>query len=61
MRDFTPRTDAVYREYAEKQLRRHFLLIEGKSDSDEADQIEERLAVLWEDLNEAQRRSLNGV
>jgi hypothetical protein len=61
MRDFTPRTDAAYREYAEKQVRRHFLLIEGKGDSDEADQIEERLAVLWEDLDEAQRRSLNGI
>jgi tetratricopeptide (TPR) repeat protein len=61
MRDFTPKTDAAYREYAEMQVRRHFLLIGGKGESDEAGEIEERLSSIWEGLDETQRRSLNGM
>lgn len=61
MTDVTPKMDAAYREYAEKQMRRHFLLLEDKGDSDEADEIEARLAVLWEGMDETQRRTLNGI
>ena len=61
MRDLTPRTDATYREYADIQLRRHFLLIDGKGESEEAGEIEERLSVLWEGMDDTQRRSLNGI
>ncbi len=61
MPDFTPKTDAAYREYADKQLRRHFLLVDGKGDSDEAAEIEERLSALWEGMDQTQRHSLNGI
>jgi hypothetical protein len=61
MTDFTPKIDAAYREYADKQIRRHFLLVEDKGDSDEADEIEARLAVLWECMDDVQRRALNGI
>jgi hypothetical protein len=61
MANITSKIDAAYREYAEKQIRRHFLLIEDKGDGDEADEIEARLAILWEGLDDAQRRSLNGI
>lgn len=61
MPDFAPKIDAAYREYAEKHVRRHFLLIDGKADGDEAVEIEERLAVLWDALDDTQRRSLNGM
>src|ERR1022692_2077257 len=61
MRDFTPKTDAAYREYADMQLRRHSLLIGGKGESEEAGEIEERLSVLWEGMDETQRHSLNGM
>lgn len=61
MANITPKIDAAYREYAEKQIRRHFLLTEDKRDSDEADEIEARLAVLWECMDDVQRRALNGI
>jgi hypothetical protein len=36
-------------------------LIEDKGDGDEADEIEARLAVLWEGMDDTQRRTLNGM
>src|SRR5690348_6692845 len=61
MPDLTPKIDAAYREYAEAQLRRGLLVTEGKADGEEVDKVEERLGTLWESLDDAQRRSLNGM
>jgi hypothetical protein len=36
-------------------------LAQGKDDSDEVAEVEERLGALWESLDDAQRRSLNGM
>jgi len=55
-----PTIDPLYLDYALLQLRRHYLLIDGKDD-DEMEQVEEELTALWENLSEAQRQSLNGM
>ncbi len=55
-----PDMNASYRKYAELQLRRHFLLIEGGPD-DDASLLEDQMETLWEMLDETQRMSLNGM
>lgn len=61
MNDFDPTMNAVFREYAELGLRRHHLLSEGKDESAEVLEAEERMDALWPRLDEVQRRSLNGM
>jgi tetratricopeptide (TPR) repeat protein len=61
MLHFIPKMDELYREYAALQLRRHYLLLEGKDETDETEQVETRLSSLWEKLDEEQRWSLNGM
>src|SRR4051794_20294640 len=56
-----PSVDATYREYADLQLRRHYLLAGGKADDPQVEETENRLSELWEKLDEAQRLSLNGM
>jgi hypothetical protein len=61
MSSFDPKMDAAFRESAELELRCHYLLQEGKADDPEISAAEDRMAVLWEKLDEVQRRSLNGM
>lgn len=61
MSSFDPTIDAAFRESAELELRCHYLLLEGKEDALEILAAEDRMTVLWEDLDEVQRRSLNGM
>jgi hypothetical protein len=56
-----PKVDTVYRTFAELLLRRHRLLLEGKCDDAEIDEVEEDLSALWEKLTEGQQQSLNGM
>jgi hypothetical protein len=56
-----PKIDAVFREYADLQLRRHDLLVAGKDDAPELAQAEDRMDNLWEQLDADQRQSLNGM
>jgi hypothetical protein len=56
-----PKIDAVFREYAELQLRRHELLVAAKDDTREITQSEDRMDELWEQLDADQRQSLNGM
>jgi tetratricopeptide (TPR) repeat protein len=53
--------DAAFRESVELELRCHYLLLEGKENTPECLAGEDRLTVLWENLDEVQRRSLNGM
>src|SRR4051812_15730714 len=58
MSSFDPIIDAVFREFADLELRRHFLLLEGKENTPETEAAEERMEQLWEKLDDVQRRSL---
>src|SRR5688572_4735239 len=58
---FEPNLDAAFREYADLQLRRHYLLLDGREDAPEALRAEDGMEDLWEKLDEVQRRSLNGM
>ncbi len=53
--------DVTFRNYAELLLRHYHLLLAGKEDDPETDSVEDLLSSVWEKLNEAQRRSLNGM
>src|SRR2546423_9676804 len=61
MSSLDPTIDAVFREYADLQLRRHYLLLEGKDNAPETAAAEDQLDELWDKLDEVQRRSLNGM
>ena len=61
MPEFTPAIDAVFREYADLELRRHHLLLGGKEDSPEIAAAEDRMDELWTKLDDVQRRSLSGM
>ncbi|HYH68329.1 MAG TPA: hypothetical protein VD866_26790 [Urbifossiella sp.] len=61
MPDFTPDMSADYLTYIEGQVRRHFLLADGKAQGDEVGEIEDHLSDLWEGLDEVQRQSVKGV
>src|SRR5437762_3383480 len=61
MSSFDPTMDAVFRESAELELRCHYLLLEGKENTTESLAAEGRMTVLWEKLDDVQRRSLNGM
>jgi hypothetical protein len=57
----SPTVDSTYRSFAELLLRRHRLLADETSDSVEIDALEDRMTALWEELDESQRQSLNGL
>src|SRR6516165_2807959 len=61
MPPFDPNIDAAFREYAELELRCHHLLLEGKGDTPEILEAEDRMTELWERLDEVQRQSLSGM
>lgn len=61
MSSFDPTLDTAFRESAELELRCHHLLLEGKENDPEIQAAEDRMTVLWEKLDEVQRRSLNGM
>jgi tetratricopeptide (TPR) repeat protein len=61
MSRFDHMVDASFREYADLQLRRHSLLLEGKENAAETLEAEEQMEELWEKLDETQRHSLNGM
>jgi len=61
MSSFTPIIDEKYQKYAELLLARHQLLLDGKDGDSHTEDIEDRLTELWEKLDDAQQRSLNGV
>jgi hypothetical protein len=60
MSSFNLTMDAAFRESAELELRCLYLLLEGKENDTEVTAAEDRMTVLWEQLDEDQRRSLNG-
>lgn len=57
----TPKVNSTYRKFAELQFAHHNLLADGKDESPEAEDLEDRLSALWNDLDDAQRKSLNGM
>jgi tetratricopeptide (TPR) repeat protein len=61
MSSFDPTIDAAFRESADLELRCHYLLLEGQEHAPEILAAEDRMTVLWEKLDEVQRRSLNGM
>ena len=61
MSPFDPTIDTNFREYADLQLRRHNLLMYGKEQDTEFDQIEDRMTELWEKFDVTQRQSVNGM
>ena len=61
MSSFNPTIDAAFREYAELELRCHYLLLEENENAPEMLAAEDRMTALWEQLDEVQRRSLNGM
>src|SRR5690242_11393860 len=61
MKKFDPTIDAVFREYADLELRRHQLLLAGKHDTAEVAEAEEQMETLWPGFDEVQRRSLKGM
>src|SRR5260370_38346072 len=61
MTEFYPTIDATFRDYAELELRCHHLLLDGKEDSLETAEAEDRMEKLWPKLNEVQQRSLRGM
>ena len=61
MSPFDPTIDTNFREYADLQLRRHGLLMSGREQGPEFDQIEDRMTELWEKFDAAQRQSENGM
>src|SRR5437867_4024333 len=61
MSDFDPTIDAAFREYADLELRRHHLILEGKENSLEIADAEVRMDELWAKLDGVQRRSVSGM
>ncbi len=61
MSDFDPTIDAAFLEYADLELRCHHLLLDGKEDSLEIGEAEDRLEKLWTQLDDVQQRSLRGM
>ena len=61
MSPLLPTVDIAYRSYAALLLRRHRLLMQGRNDGEELDRIEDDLSSLWEDLDDGQRQSSNGI
>jgi hypothetical protein len=61
MSPFDPTVSPAFRDYADLQLRRHYLLLEGKENAPETAALEDRMDELWEKLDEDQRGSLNGM
>jgi hypothetical protein len=61
MKEFDPTIDAVFREYADLELRRHHLLSAGRDNSAEIVEAEERMDTLWPKLDEVQRRNLKSM
>lgn len=57
----SPIIENIFNEYAELQLRRYFLLKDGKDDDPDMEDLEARLESLWEKLDETQHASLNGM
>ena len=58
---FQPTIDAAFREYAELELRCHYLLLDGKENAPETVTAEDRMEQLWEKLDEVQHRSLSDM
>jgi hypothetical protein len=58
---YDPRFDQAYMEYTEMLLRRHFILLNGAETSPELEGIDEQLTLIWDQLDESQRKSLNGM
>ncbi len=56
-----PTIDPTFRDYADLQLHRHYLLLEGTENELATEAMENRMDELWEKLDEVQRRSLNGM
>ncbi len=61
MSPFDPKIDNGFREYAALQLRRHGLLMSAGGPETEVDEIEDRMTKLWEEFDERQRQSANGM
>src|SRR5258708_7515556 len=61
MSPFNPTICAAFREYADLQLRRHYLLLEGKDNAPQTIAAEDRMDELWDKLDEVKRGSLNGM
>ena len=61
MSSFQPTVDAAFREYAELELRCHFRLMEGKENDPETSLAEDRMTILWDELDEVPRRNLSGM
>ena len=61
MRSFNPTIDANFQEYVDLQLRRNGLLSGGKEQDPEFDSVEDKMADLWEKLDDIQRQSVNGM
>jgi hypothetical protein len=61
MAEFAPTIDAAFREYADLELRCHHLLLDGKEDSLETTEAEDRMEKLWPKLDDVQQRSLRGM
>lgn len=61
MSEIDPTIDETFREYTDLQLRRHYLILEGKDDSPETATAEHRMENLWADLDDMQRQSLRGM
>lgn len=52
--------DELVRDYAELQLRRHVLILEGE-EAQPLDQLEDQMSELWENLDDISRQRLNGM
>jgi len=61
MTSFDPEFGQAYMEYAELLLRRHFILADDAKTSSALEEIDEQLTLIWERLDEVQRKSLNGI
>lgn len=61
MSSLNPKMDAAFREFAELELLRHYLLLQGQENSSETLEAEGRMEALWENLDETQRQSLKGI
>src|SRR5271154_2569800 len=61
MLSFELTIDAGFREYAELELRCHYLVLEGKENDPETLAAEDRMTFLWEILDATQRYTLRGM
>jgi hypothetical protein len=61
MDQFDPKIDAAFFEYTDLELRCHRLISEGKDDSAEIADAEDRMERLWAKLDDVQKRSLRGM